>query len=382
MAELLFLGSVILAVLYVGQISAILVSWQQTPKWYLQQIHQPELSVAVIIAARNEATGIKACIESVLESIDHLSSIYPSVSVRVYIGDDHSDDRTLELATAVKDERLTILSMPTGVEGKKATIQYLVNQSSADYLLFTDADCVVSRSWIATVASYFDRSQAVAVTGLVRTPASYKLIDHWQYLDIIGMMAMTAHGLYRGTYTLGNGANMAVKRDIYQEISAEIAGVDFASGDDVFVLQKLKARYPDKVRFLKAQGSIVSTTTESHWTALWSQRKRWASKTKGYEERGVVRLQGFAWIYCIVLIVSFLITPLTGGVSFFTGMLLLMTKMAVDGLLLSRVADFFAYRRPFRAYVFVGLTHVLYIVMMGLVALLPTTYRWKGRHLR
>lgn len=382
MAELLFLGTVILAVLYVGQISAILVSWQQTPTWSLQKIHTPQHSLAIIIGARNESSGIVECLQSVLYSCDYLATIYPEVAVTIYLGNDHSTDTTLSLARAVQDERLVVLDMPDNVQGKKATLQYLVNQTTADYLLFTDADCLVAKGWVATISSYFDRSQVVALTGLVRTPDSYRLIDHWQYLDIIGMMAMTAHGLYRGRFTLGNGANMAVQREIYQEISGRLAGSEYASGDDVFVMQSLKAQYPDRVRFLKAKEVIVTTATQPTWGGLWLQRRRWASKTRGYQERGVVRLQGFAWIYCIVLLVSVLCAGLTAGISLFTGVLLLMTKLAVDGLLLSRVADFFGYRRPFRAYLFVGLTHVVYIVFMGLVALLPSTYKWKGRRLR
>ena len=382
MAELLFLGTVVLGVLYVGQISAILVSWQQTPTWSLQQMHTPQHSLAIIIAARNESSGITACLRSVLRSCDYLAKLYPDVGVKIYLGNDHSTDDTVSLATAVEDNRLVVLDMPAEVQGKKATLRHLVGQTTADYLLFTDADCLVAKGWVATISSYFDRSQVVALTGLVRTPDSYRLIDYWQYLDIIGMMAMTAHGLYRGRFTLGNGANMAVQREIYQEISDRLAGSEYASGDDVFVMQLLKAQYPEQVRFLKAKEAIVTTATQPTWRGLWIQRKRWASKTKGYQERGVVRLQGFAWLYCIVLIGSMLCAGMTAGISMFTGVLLLMTKLAVDGLLLSRVADFFGYRRPFRAYLFVGLTHVAYIVSMGLVALLPSTYLWKGRRLR
>lgn len=379
MIELLFVLTLIIGLVYTGRISGILVSWQQTPSWHLQKIHVPQHSVAILLAARNEEKHIEACIKSVLRSADHVNRLFPNHHIDVWIGNDHSTDKTLEVASDLIDDRLTVVDMPTEIEGKKAALAHLAQLTTADYLLFTDADCIVAETWIATLSTYVDRSRAVAITGPVSTGQSYRWIDHWQYLDIIGMMAITAHGLYRSTFTLANGANMLVKRSAYVEAIDRVAGSQYASGDDVFVMQYLRSQYGDAVRYCKAKGAIVHASTEPSWRSLWQQRKRWASKTKGYQERGVVRLQSFAWLYSVLVIVGLLLAPWTGGVSVFCSLLLFLIKATIDYMLLSQLADFFDYRRPLKVYPFVALTHLLYIIVAGLAALLPVRYTWKGR---
>src|SRR5690606_6593693 len=52
-----------------------------------------------------------------------------------------------------------------------------------------------------------------------------------------------------------------------------------ASGDDIFLLEKMKKTFPKQVQFLKSKEAIVSTKPQKNWKNVISQRIRWASKT-------------------------------------------------------------------------------------------------------
>ena len=98
-------------------------------------------SVDIIVPARNEAEALPLCLPSLL------GQDYPG-TWRVLLVDDHSTDNTAELARGIAArknamERLKIIAAPekpADWSGKVAAMQAGVAQSTASYILFTDAD--------------------------------------------------------------------------------------------------------------------------------------------------------------------------------------------------------------------------------------------------
>ncbi len=93
--------------------------------------------VSVLVPARNEADGIEAAIQSLLE-VD-----YPELEIVLI--DDRSSDRTVEIVDrlARRDPRVVALhveSLPDGWLGKVHALQRGLENSRGDWLLFTDAD--------------------------------------------------------------------------------------------------------------------------------------------------------------------------------------------------------------------------------------------------
>jgi len=107
--------------------------------------HAPEPdnwpSVDIIVPARNEADMLPQSLPSLLVQD------YPG-PWRVLLVDDHSADSTYGVAHRVaretnKSDRLTVINapdLPAGWSGKVATMRAGAQQSSSDYILFTDAD--------------------------------------------------------------------------------------------------------------------------------------------------------------------------------------------------------------------------------------------------
>ena len=95
-------------------------------------------SVGVIIPARDEAMNIEACLASLTKSS------YPDFEIIVV--DDRSDDETAELARAISPgnaKRLVVIDgeeLPEGWMGKAWACQQGVRATSAQLLLFADAD--------------------------------------------------------------------------------------------------------------------------------------------------------------------------------------------------------------------------------------------------
>ena len=95
-------------------------------------------SVGVIIPARNEAENIEECLASLTKSR------YPNFEIIVV--DDRSEDGTAELARTVpagNAKRLVVIdgeALPKGWLGKPWACQQGARATSADLLVFADAD--------------------------------------------------------------------------------------------------------------------------------------------------------------------------------------------------------------------------------------------------
>ena len=369
----IFLISFVLLIIYIGKISSIYTSWDEVREWRPTTYDLEDTGLSIIIPMRNEVQNIKACLASILHAADR-SQLN---KIEVLCIDDQSEDTSFEIAQGIKDPRLIVVRSKT--QGKKGAIQTAIDLASYDHILCTDADCIVHQDWIRQTLSFLLKSKAQMITGLVAISPTERFIDKWQYLDVMGMMAVTAFGIQRDSFRIGNGANMAFRKSAFLDLNAYSENTHLASGDDVFLIQAAYRKWPDQVRFFKSQGGMVYTKGEASWNTLWEQRKRWATKTRSYQEKGVIHLQGFIWFYHIIILVSLLSYPFFGGISFFTGLLMLFVKFCMDYLLLSKLADYFDNRDPLKWYIPIGIIHFFYLIYAGLMALIPQKYQWKNR---
>lgn len=109
-------------------------------------LRQENLSIAVVIPARDEAANIGAAVASLL------AQNYPG-PLHVIVVDDHSSDGTAQAAGV--GDRLTVLAadpLPASWTGKLWAVNCGLRQAlslNPDYLLFTDADIVHAPDTIA-----------------------------------------------------------------------------------------------------------------------------------------------------------------------------------------------------------------------------------------
>ncbi len=92
-------------------------------------------TISIIIPARNEESNIATCLESL--------TAQTGVSFEIIVVNDHSTDRTQEIACSFKNVRVIQAgSLPKGWTGKNNAVATGAHEAQAEWLLFTDADTV------------------------------------------------------------------------------------------------------------------------------------------------------------------------------------------------------------------------------------------------
>ena len=79
-----------------------------------------------------------------------------------------------------------------------------------------------------------------------------------------------------------NGANLCYSKKIFIELNGFSGNEAIASGDDIFLLEKMIEKYPAKLHYLKIEEATVLTHSESTWRHFLNQQIRWASKSASY----------------------------------------------------------------------------------------------------
>ena len=323
-------------------------------------------SVSVILAARNESAHMADCLKSLTQQ-DYQGDW------QVIVIDDHSTDTTPDIARSFDFDRLTLLESGDW-SGKKQALTAGVREASGDYLLFTDADVVVSSSWISTMVAGVQGG--VLATGPVTYLAESGAFSNFQALDLFGLMVISGAGWNSGLHHLGNGANLIMTKDVFQEIDGYAGNEQLASGDDLFAIQQVHNKYPEHTTYIKNHDAIVNTYSEKTLGGFISQRLRWASKNRALPEQSIQYVWGFVWIVNLVIIAAAIWALYTRE---WTGMLPLVMKYLAEYLLLLTGSRFAHQRGPLRWYPVAFLINLLYVPFIGAMALVASSYQWKGR---
>jgi hypothetical protein len=235
---------------------------------------------------------------------------------------------------------------------------------------------VVNKNWLSALDNYIQLHDVSMIASAVTYDCEDSFLHHFQQLDLASLQGATigSFGLRKGF--MCNGANFAYTKSFFQELNGFEGNDGIASGDDVFLLQKAIARFPEKVHYLKSENNIVVTKPVNDWKSLFYQRVRWASKTASYQSGfgkglGLVVFGGnLAWVLgigCWVL----------GLIPFQNIVLLSLLKFAVDAILIYK-ANSFLTKKGMR-YLFLGsLLYPFFSVSVALYSLFGK-YEWKGR---
>ena len=348
--------------LYVFQISKFCIGWDK-----LESIYQPEYmpKVSVVIALRNEESEIIRLIKELEKQI------YPTHKLDFILVNDHSTDATYELLQQSVMGNFKIVNMPEGEFGKKNAISRAVALADSEIILATDADCSFSSVWVQTMVSYFSDSDIKLVSGPVGLHKHTGFFQSLQCLEFASLIGSGAGAIGIGSAIFCNGANMAYRKSIFlneNNFESDTA----ASGDDVFLLHSVKAKYPNSIAFAKDENAIVITEGEKSLKSFINQRKRWAAKSSSYKD--------FSSIYmsCLVLFVNLVILFLFAMQFFQLFILFYIAKFIVDLFLLYPVLKFFK-RRDLIKWIFpFELFYSFYIVLIVVLSF-TKSFEWKGR---
>ena len=333
--------------------------------------------VSVVVPARNE----EACIGDCLSAL--LTQQYPRDLYEIIVVDDQSEDRTAQIAKAfAKDhENLKLISAgspPGKVSPKKHAVNLGIASSSGEIILVTDADCVAAPDWLPSMVRCFSPEVGMVAGCVVyrRDPKMNGFFYGIQALDFLSHLFCAAGAIGMGRALTCNAANLAYRREVFEEVGGFVRGANLISGDDDFLIQEVSRRTSWKVKFALSEECLVTTRPAEGFRAFFHQRMRWASKGRHYHPHAVFFLST-TFLFYLLLSVGVPISLAHGSI-FSVPAIGLLGKVAFDGLVVVKGCHLFHQMPLLRFFPLAEMIHIPYI-LAAVVGGNLRGYAWKGR---
>ena len=374
MFAILSLITVVLVSAYVGLFVMYRQAFISYPTIKIGQ-HGRRRQFSIIIAARNEAQHIGACIQSIL------NNDYDLDAIEILVMNDGSTDSTKLIATQFPHVRVIDVPDPPATDFKaykKWAIHNGVLESQYDTIICIDADVLVQRHWLSSYNSYYERLKPQLILGPVIYRDMEGMLSQFQLIDFATMQGITiaVNGLNWGR--MGNGANLSFLKEAYIDVDGFDGSWHQASGDDYTLIQKFsKVNYD--VWFLKHPEAIVLTFPQPNWRAFLQQRIRWASKSGKNDDHRITLTLVLVYLLNVSLM-ALLIYGLVKGDWMFLVFYACMTfiKFFIEAYFTHHVFAFYGlFYKKLRLLLFQPI-HQLYICVAGFMGWFGH-FEWKQR---
>ncbi len=359
-------------IIYVVLIGSLFYGFQKMKPFASDEV-VPKTSFSIVVPFRNEGEKLP----KLLYSISLLN--YPKDLFEVILVDDESEDEFRLLDSARSDINVkAIKNIRKSNSPKKDAIETAIEVAKHDWIITTDADCLVQKNWLKTIDAYIqNENKRMIAAGVCYLPES-GFLHAFQNLDFLSLQGATIGSFGLHQPFMCNGANFAYEKSFFYTLEGFKGNENCASGDDVFLLQKAILKDKNTVGFCLNNESVVATKSENSWNNLFQQRVRWAAKSTGYSSwfgkltALIVFGTNITWIAVFGL-------WLLGSINQNWFVLFIALKFVIDFLLLHKTASFF---RTKLSWFF--LASLLYPFFSSAVAIysLFGDFNWKGRVFR
>jgi cellulose synthase/poly-beta-1,6-N-acetylglucosamine synthase-like glycosyltransferase len=327
-------------------------------------------SVSIIIPFRNEAENLGDLIKS-LSIVDYSTDL-----LEVILVNDHSEDHFKEVIDLFEKSfpfKITVLSLPRQLTGKKSAISAGIKHSHSEIILTSDADCIVPKDWVQKMQAPFEIEHIQLVSGSVVFNSKNFLSSIFQ-MEFAPLIGVGAVSIELGNPNMANGANLAFRKRTFENLNPYADNISIPSGDDVFLLQKVKTEYPNGVFFQK--DAIVETQAPRDFKTFYRQRKRWAAKwsatSRLADSLPALVIWSFHLIYITAIIYSIIVSQ------FVILLPVLLLKIVSEALFISIILKSQSKKFKLTVFVFLQLFYSLYVLIFGLLANFGS-YTWKER---
>lgn len=386
---LIFTLLVFLWFVYSGLLVYFYKSWQKAVSSEHFEIAPKEktdhLKLSVVVALRNEALNLPSLLQSFEEQL-----IDKNLFELILIDDfssDNSQDIIHILIKQYPNIDIRLLSLSEHLEfgtGKKAAVSLGISQAKYPVISLTDADCTPPQQWLAKVRHKMSSGKMKVLCGPVLIGKNPKTnIESLQQFDFSITQLINSGAAFRQLFHLGNAANLSFYKSIFQEVNG-YSNDQYASGDDVLLLQKISELDKNAIYFSPEKSFAVYTKAEKSKSDFYKQRLRWASKNKSYNNPYLQLTQISVLlvnVFTLILLISLPISLFFGKITMIIPILLIV-KFSLDYFVANQAFSFY-YKKSSSIFAFFNnwLNHSIYISYVGLKSLITKTYEWKGRRL-
>ncbi len=174
--------------------------------------------ISVLIPARNEENNIAR----LLDALQKLNN-----NIEILVCNDHSTDKTEEIISRYQttDQRIRLIEsevLPKGWLGKNHACYQLAKQASGKYLLFIDADVVISGNIIADAVSYAKKHKlgllSVFPKQVLLTTGEKKAVPLMNYILLTLLPLIFVRMSPFKSHTAANGQFMLFESKTYFEL--------------------------------------------------------------------------------------------------------------------------------------------------------------------
>ena len=365
----------LIAAIYVVFIAQLIYGFNKVKPFERTEVN-PKTTFSIIVPFRNEAKNLP----KLLKSISKLN--YPKELFEIILVDDFSTDTSERICIQWRMangliESTLLENLRLSNSPKKDAISRAVPILKHDWMVTTDADCIVTKNWLLTLDNFIQQNNPEMVVGAVIYKTKNNWFHHFQQLDLMSLQGTTIGSFGIGKPFMCNGANFAYTKKFFQELGG-FGGINStASGDDVLLLQKAVTANSDKVLYLKNKEFIVKTKPENDLFVLFMQRVRWASKTTSYKNIYAKSLAVVVLLMNLSLVLGFGFWIL-GKIEIWNLSSIFLIKYLVDYVLLYK-SNQYLNKGKFLLPLASSLVYPVFSSAVGLYSLFGS-FTWKGRY--
>lgn len=340
-------------------------------QWKKKRETKVDRRFSIIIPMRNEEANVRSVLEDVMQQKGE------GFVFEVIVVDDHSTDQSVAVVEEIKarfsNVRCVKLEEKTG---KKAAIDLGISSAQYPWIITVDADVRLKENWLYTLSN-----EACSLYDLYILPVeltnSGSVKNNWQIIENESLIALTAATAVINEGVMCNGANLMFTKTAYEEAKHIRKDEQWASGDDLFLLEAIKRKDKTRICFVPEQSVIAQTEVSDHWL---QQRLRWAGKTKRVKDTTTWLLGAyFAAMNLLVLVIWTL--AIIGKLDIREALVFHLIKMWIDLFWIKPMRLFFAHPRRLVWRCLFFFCFPFYFVFIATASLFATP-TWKGRGVR
>ncbi len=367
--------------IYLFLIVVYYFSWRNL-KVFIGGVNQSFITkVSIIIPARNEEDNIANCLD------DLLQQNYPKHLMEAIIIDDNSSDKTCSIIKEFQEQNpslninlITLKDDQKTTAYKKRTVAEGIKEATGTLMITTDADCRYGKNWVYTIVAFYEKNHPKFISAPVCFKDEKIIFQRIQTLEFISLIEIGAAAINIRKPNMCNGANIAFEKSAYMEVNGYEITEHIASGDDMFLLLKIAAKYPDGIHFLKSVDATVYTYPKKNIKEFYQQRKRWASKGMKYNNFSVTAVAlityfaNLAWLINLILVFFYPeLLPLF--------VIQTIARMFVEIIFLFSISSFFKRKELTLLYFPTFIFNIFYVIIVGASGSIGG-YTWKGRQVK
>jgi glycosyltransferase involved in cell wall biosynthesis len=330
--------------------------------------------ISIVLSARNEASHIAECIHQIEKQN------FSRDSFEIILVDDNSEDQTYQLAEEkLHNSGISYKFIKQSIHlGKKYNLTIAIQKAQGDVIVTTDADIIYRHpNWLLTISNYFRTHSPDLLVMPVDFENRTGLLETFQIVENIALTGVTAGYCGIQKPFLCNGANLAFKKNAYNQVKGYQSHMHISSGEDVLFLEEIKKINSKSIHYSLQRELIVKTSPLKSLNDFFQQRLRWAYKAK-YNSNHLNFFAGFIVMAANLLFLALFVAILKKSAIIPYLSIFALSKFVFDFLLLFLASDFLGRVKYIWWLIPFECVYWIYALIVGISSLFYKPY-WKGK---